>query len=568
MTMCHVDRVAQWMMTGAWVCLLGACGTLPMTPSPGHIAHAPAPAADIPKPVQRSVVLPPPQPAAPVETYSVVVHDVPVRELIFALARDAKINVDIHPDITGQVSLNAIDQTLVHILHRIARQSKLQYEWDGPNLVIMPDRPHVRHYHVDYVNMRRVAAGTVGIRSTVGSTGGVLGEAGSGQVRNESTFGIELVATNEFWITLTANLSALLAEEAGTGTGATAVAAAPTEPGVSRDIIVNRESGLIGVRGTARQHERVREFIEQVMNGARRQVLIEATIVEIELNDDYQAGVDWAQFGASDRGNTTVHQNLLGSGLSLAPSFNFDAVLWEGAAGSFKTTIRALSKFGDTKVLSSPRLMVLNNQSAVLKVVDEVVYFEISREVIEATATSAARTEYTSEIRTAPVGLVMMVTPQISGGDIVSLNVRPTVSRIIDFKPDPAARVFGDGVENLIPQIQVREMESVLRVPSGRTAVLGGLMQDDVRTRTSGVPGAARLPMFGNLFSYRDDVTRKSELVVFLRPVVIKNAGLDGDLADYRRYLPDLKAPLNRRHGLYRSMGSTNAAASTLEEVR
>lgn len=411
----------------------------------------------------------------------------------------------------------------------------------------------MRHYRVDYVNMSRTVAGTVGIRSTVGTTGGVVGETGGGGVRNESTFGIELASTNDFWTTLTANLTALIAEEGD------AAAAAGTEPGNSRNIIVNRETGLIGVRGTARQHERVREFLDRVMSGAQRQVLIEATIVEIELNDDYQAGVDWAQFGASDRGNTTVHQNLLGSDLSLAPSFKLDAVLWEGAAGSLKTTIRALSKFGDTKVLSSPRLMVLNNQSAVLKVVDEVVYFEISRETIEATATSAARTEYTSEIRTAPVGLVMMVTPQISDGDIVSLNVRPTVSRIIDFKADPAARIFGDGVENLIPQIQVREMESVLRVASGQTAVLGGLMQDDIRNRTSGVPGAARLPVFGNLFSYRDDVTRKSELVVFLRPVVIKSAGLDGDFADYRRYLPDPKEQLNSRSGMYPPLGAAAA---------
>lgn len=560
MTMRHVRRAARWAMLGAGFCLLGACGTLPATPSPGHITHTPAPpAADIPKPVQRSVTLPPPQPSAPVETYSVVVHDVPLRELLFALARDAKINVDIDPGITGQVSLNAIDQTLEHILHRIARQADVQYAWDGPNLVISPDRPHMRHYRIDYVNMSRVAAGTVGIRSTVGSTGGVVGETGGGGVRNESTFGIELASNNDFWATLTANLASLVAEEGDAAGGAAA------EPGTSRNIIVNRETGLIAVRGTARQHARVREFLDQIMSGAQRQVLIEATIVEIELNDDYQAGVDWAQFGASDRGNTTVHQDLLGSDLSLAPSFKLDALLWEGAAGSLKTTIRALSKFGDTKVLSSPRLMVLNNQSAVLKVVDEVVYFEISRETIEATATSAARTEYTSEIRTAPVGLVMMVTPQISEGDIVSLNVRPTVSRIIDFKSDPAARVFGDGVENLIPQIQVREMESVLRVASGQTAVLGGLMQDDVRNRTSGVPGAARLPVFGNLFSYRDDVTRKSELVVFLRPVVIKSAGLDGDFADYRRYLPDPKEQLNSRSGLYQSLGAPAAAPEAVQ---
>jgi general secretion pathway protein D len=557
MTTYPVLRFVRLILLGASVCLLGACGTLPATPSPGHITYAPAPpVTDIPKPVQRSVTLPPPQPSAPVETYSVVVHDVPLRELLFALARDAKINVDIDPGITGQISLNAIDQTLEHILHRVARQADVQYTWDGPNLVISPDRPHIRHYRVDYVNMSRAATGTVGIRSTVGSTGGVVGETGGGGVRNESTFGIELAATNDFWATLTANLASLVIEE-GDATGA-----ASSESGGPRNIVVNREAGLIGVRGTARQHTRVREFLDQVMSGAQRQVLIEATIVEIELNDDYQAGVDWAQFGASDRGSTTVHQNLLGSDLALAPSFKLDAVLWEGAAGSLKTTLRALSRFGDTRVLSSPRLMVLNNQSAVLKVVDEVVYFEISRETIEATATSPARTEFTSEIRTAPVGLVMMVTPQISAGDIVSLNVRPTVSRIVDFKADPAARVFGDAVENLIPQIQVRELESVLRVASGQTAVLGGLMQDDIRNRTSGLPGAARLPVFGNLFSYRDDVTRKSELVVFLRPVVIRNAGLDGDLAEYRRYLPDPNGQLNSRSGLYQSPGAPAAAAT------
>ena len=163
----------------------GACFQ-PMKPSAGHMRrNAPAgtPAATIPPPVQAVPTPPQPKPTARAETYSVVVNNVSVRELLFALARDAKVNVDIHPGITGTVTLNAIDQTLPQLLTRIAKQVDMRYELDGPNLLVMPDSPYLRIYRIDYVNMERadVRARQRLVRDRRPATGaGGAGGAGGG----------------------------------------------------------------------------------------------------------------------------------------------------------------------------------------------------------------------------------------------------------------------------------------------------------------------------------------------------------------------------------------------------
>ena len=142
---------------------LGGCFQ-PMKPSEGHLRDQPAPpAASIPPPVQSLPAPPRPKPALKPETYTVVVNQVNVRELLFALARDAKVNVDIHPGITGTVTLNAFDQTLPQLLSRIAKQVDMRYELDGPNLVVMPDSPYLRIYKIDYVNMQRETKGQVSV---------------------------------------------------------------------------------------------------------------------------------------------------------------------------------------------------------------------------------------------------------------------------------------------------------------------------------------------------------------------------------------------------------------------
>ena len=155
--------------------ILAGCGTTPIQPSDKHMQRPDGPpdaTTSIPDTVKRSVLLPPPKPANKVETYSVVVTNVPAQEILFALARDAKINLDIHPGIQGTVTVNAIDQTLPQILTRIARQVDMRYELNNGYLTVMPDSPYLHSYKIDYVNMTRDADGSISNSSLVGTAAG------------------------------------------------------------------------------------------------------------------------------------------------------------------------------------------------------------------------------------------------------------------------------------------------------------------------------------------------------------------------------------------------------------
>ncbi len=504
----------------AW--LLASCGaTMPPGESPAHLSRATGSASDIPTPVQQAPFLPAPKPTAPQETFTVTVTDVPVKELLFALARDAKLNLDIHPNVSGSVTLNAVKQTLPQILNRIAEQVSLRYDVIGPNLVVSPDVPHVRTYKIDYLNMTREAKSTVGVATEISTTGGSVGKGGSGggSAGNKSNTEVTISTTNNFWELLVQNINGIL----GAGEG---------------QVIANPLSSIVSVRATSRQHQQVQAFIDRMMSNVQRQVLVEATIVEVELGSSYQSGVDWNLISQSN--GFSAASSMVGANLGTPPALT---LTYDKPTGSFSTVfgaLKMLEQFGDVKVLSSPKIMALNNQTALLKVVDEKVYFTVTREEEAATTTTAAKTTFTSEVHTVPVGLIMTVTPQITDDDRVTVNVRPTISRITGYAIDPAPRLAKVEFDNLIPEIQIREMESLLKVDSGQIVVLGGLMQNRVNKSTSGVPLLSSLPWIGHLFSYKNDEYTKTELVIFLRPTVMHNAALSADLKKFQQYLPEL----------------------------
>ncbi len=284
-------------------------------------------------------MLAPPKAAAKTETYSVSVRNIPVQDLLFALARDAKINVDVHPGINGVVTINAIDQTLQQILTRISKQVDMRWELEGPNLLVMPDSPFLRNYKVDYVNMSRDVTGTVSINTQIASTSTSAGGAAAGGGGNNSSTSVKSTAQNNFWQSLEKNLKDILREsdkilpegssetviersdqQATTGTGAqngqsgksagstTSLAGSPNAASLQQQgttvvkrttfreassIIVNPEAGVVVVRATSRQHEKVQEYLDLVLTSARRQVIIEATIAEVRLSDNYQQGINW-----------------------------------------------------------------------------------------------------------------------------------------------------------------------------------------------------------------------------------------------------------------------------------
>lgn len=529
-------------------------------------------------------------PAANIDepTYSIVVYDTPVKEVLFAIARDSNLNIDIHPAIKGNVTLNAVNQTLPAILERLAKQVDLSYQLSGGVLSIAPDQPVLRTYAVDYVNLSRDTAGFIGAAAEIAGTGKGALEGGSNLSggSNSSRTGISSESKSHFWETLEKNIKDILAEtdkeimvKRGQSLSSTSQKAAnkadkktnketkqeSSKAELSKDldeaknefktlyagtVIVNREAGIVNVRATVKQHEKVQEFLEQVLASVRRQVLIEATIVEVRLNDSYQAGIDWAKIAGAGGGlsfgqqlGTQVTVNgLTGLPITTANAFGVKPVAGFVAAysntnsrfGNIAASINLLEQFGKTAVLSSPKLMVLNNQTAVLKVVDNLVYFTVKSDTVAGSSGSQAVTTYTSTAHTVPVGVVMTVTPQINRIGHVNINVRPTVSRVVGLANDPTP-----GLESQIPIIQVREMESMLQIVSGNTAILGGLMQDEALKNTDKVPVLSRLPILGKLFTGHNDASRKTELVIFLRPTVIVNASLESEaLSSYQRYLP------------------------------
>jgi len=488
-------------------------------PSSAHISSEPAiPSTNIPELVKQVPVLPEPDAIVELAKYTVVVHEVPVKEILFALARDAEINVDIHPMIDGFVTINAVDQTLPQILNRIARQVSLRYEIEDNNLIITPDAPYVLSYNVGYLNLSRETAGTVTVSTQIAS--GSSGEGGGGV--NTSTTNINSESNHNFWENLRRSILSVMAM-----------------PGESNDdaVVINPESGVVIVRATASQHQQVQGLIDQVLESVQRQVLVQATVVEVDLSDQFQAGIDWSIVDLSGSGFSvsTGAPGSLTSPLATSPGFVLDYLNPNSGGERIMAAVSLLSEFGNTRVLSSPQIMVLNNHTAVLKVVENFVYFEVDQEVIPATSPGVAPTFATTTTpQTVPVGLVMTVTPQISGDSSVTFNVRPTISSVVRTELDPNPSLTR---ENRIPVIRVREMESILRVNSNQVAVLGGLMQDTFVNNDRQTPFAGDIPILGNLFKSRRQELRKTELVIFLRPIVIRNASIDGELSDYRRFL-------------------------------
>ncbi|MCK9201163.1 MAG: pilus (MSHA type) biogenesis protein MshL [Gallionella sp.] len=557
--------------------ILAGCGTRPIQPSDKHIQRPVAQdtAADIPQALTRTVALPAPKYVAKAETYSVVVTNVPAQEILFALARDAKINLDIHPGIQGSVTLNALNQTLPQILTRIAKQVDMRYELDNGNLIVMPDTPYLHSYKIDYVNMSREADGTISNTSQLGS-GTTAGASATG---NNSSLSIKGVSKNHFWDTLTKNITDILretdkilpdgsSETVTEQTGSTdrivtdkkntakktGNETTPTQTTIQEgdskivtrrntfreaaSVIANPESGIITVRATGKQHEKVQEFIDQIMSSARRQVLIEATVVEVRLNDNYKQGIDWSLLQRNGTGFQLRQAATTGlPSANTANLFTLNYLNPSSRLGNLSASVALLESFGTVKVLSSPKLSVMNNQTAMLRVVDNKVYFIVNSSTTPCSpAPCTPIITYTTTVNTVPVGFTMSVTPQINDSDTVLLNVRPSITRLLAPAKDPTPGLI---IANEIPQTSTREMESVLKIDNNQIAVLGGLMEDRIDNFTDEIPGASRIPIAGELFKHRNDTSTKTELVIFLRPVVIKDASIEGDFSAYRNMLPD-----------------------------
>ncbi len=609
-------RVIAWGAISIALLLIGCAETV-VKPSDQHIQAQPT-AALPPMPLAIPPTSPTTRRREMTELYNVHVEQANARELLFALARDAKLDIDVATDIEGTVTLNLRNRTLPHILDRIADQIDMRWEIIDGTIRVRRDTPYARIYQVDYVNLSRASSSSISITTQIGgepslaSTSGSTASSGGGggaSGSNASAASLTTSSHNQFWGRLTETLNAILLNsapprstpslgttlltsssesappaspqttaQAASATNLNLVASPPPQqpqqspppsqatPNASTttatnaaSIVVNPETGIIVAFANEKQHRLIKEYLDRLQANASRQVLIEATVVEVSLNDEHQSGIDWGyvaraagfSFGVNSGLGVGILKNALGAsedirgpGLDLfgdernfpQSTQNSGVTIGWSNANNFAAAVKLLSNYGHTKVLSSPKITVVNNQTAVLRVADNVVYFQVEAQTTSGTAGSPATTTWTTTPKTVAVGLTMQITPQIDAYDMVSLAVRPSITRLQGYVRDPNPALTQ--VANLVPIVQTRELDSIVRVPSNSIVMMGGLMEDrESRTKT-GLPGLSDITGVDSLFGTKSVNTRKTELVIFLRPRVIYSADIEHDFRAAKGMLP------------------------------
>ncbi len=453
-----------------------------------------------------------------------VTESVPVRDVLMELVGKAGLNMQIDPRVQGGVIISAKDQPFGDVLKRICEMANLRYTIDGSFIHIEPDEPYQKSYRLDYLSLHRrttsdtsIATNVFDVDVTTNSATGGSSTTSASAKGNNSTAKVSAVSEADFWSEAEKSLSQILTSgETRKGS---------TKPAHS----VDRQAGIVTVYGTQKQHNAVEKYFAVLRRKASAQVLIDARIIEVELDDAYKSGIDWTgivhNLGARAAGAAASFGTL--------PAFGTNGFFTLGVDGNnnFGGMLNLVQTFGTTRVLSAPRLTVLNNQTAVMKVATNQVYFVTQAQFTTSTnATGALITTnpvYTSTPHTVPVGLVMTVQPSIdTESNRITMTLRPTISRVVGQVDDPSIGLnaamanVSDPVHSKIPVLAVREMDSVIQLHSGEIAVLGGLMQDSSVNQDQGIPGLADIYAIGNLFKSRDNEGKVSELVILLRATI------------------------------------------------
>lgn len=516
-------------------------------------------------------VAPPSDNLKPMPLVSISVNQtVPLRDALFELAEQANYDIELDPRISGSIIFTARERPFDVVIRRISEIAGLRYKFEDDTLRVELDTPYYETYKIDYLSYIRNNSSTISNDVSVVTGGGA--DTGS---RFEATSESQA----DFWGELEANLTQILGVGPTSGNlkskatpqitaapqstpavqpvaatdanGATTVQvqapqatlevnSLPTEPeetttgtapgqggGNGPSFAVNKQAGIISIFATERQHKQIKQYLETLRRSVTAQVLIEAKILEVGLSDEYAAGVSWGDLAGELTGGLIIDDGGVGARPSLNPAQLNPLTTFELAynKNNVQAVVDALSRFGTVRALASPRLTVLNNQSAVLNVATNEVYFELSIDVTTSDNTTQAQID--SDIRNVPEGVLINVQPSIDlDNQTVSMAVRPTVTRITRTVEDPSVQFAAaanniDGVSSNIPVVNVQEMDSVVSLHSGQAMLMGGLMQDRTDGTTNGIPVLSEVPLVGALFRNQVDQVQKTELVVFLKATIL-----------------------------------------------
>lgn len=510
---------ALWLV---WIALLGAIVVLP-----AHAATAATTATA----------------GASEETrFDLSVNNAPAAQVFLQLSSNSPWQVLVAPEVSGSVSLTLKDTTVPEALEALRELYGYDFRISGRRIYVQPNTVQTRLFRISYLPGRRQGTSDirvtsssisqVGAGATVGAGGGSGAASGntpaSPGARADDSAHVRTTSDADFWRDVEASLNAMLVTPEGGASG-----------GQRRSVVLNPAAGVIVVRATPAELRQVAAYLAAVQVSIERQVMLEAKILEVELGQDAQTGINWSAFGRAlggalsvgltQPGVTLQASGAIGSdGQQILPGSNLNASAsgrgFYGLAfqsANFAALLNFLDTQGRVQVLSSPRIATLNNQKAVLKVGSDELYVT---GVATSTVSSGNSTTSTPSVTLQPFfsGIVLDVTPQIGADGQVMLHVHPSISTVSEKQKNINLGSLGS-YQLPLAASTVSETDSIVRVPDGQIVAIGGLMTQQQSRETTGVTGLGQLPVVGGLFRQTSTVQRKRELVILMKPSVIRD---------------------------------------------
>ncbi len=524
-------------LLSALMLLVIGCSPIAPQPTPSETAmdklsrelDAPAPEREVPSAVSDALLSDTSTPPAlSQERFDLSVTDTPAKTFFLSLVEGTGTNIVVHPALTGTITLELKNVTVDDVLDVVREIYGYEYKYNNGIYTIFPRELHTEVFQIDYLDVKRV-----GLSDTSIAVGKIESNSGNNRNNNRSqnnqqydsglldllvdqegnqnkrgnnrsgnsTPGarVQTLSRTDFWSSLQHTVTALIG---GLTDG--------------RQVVVTPQAGMVIVKALPNELHSVRNFLERSELSVKRQVLLEAKILEVRLNDDYNAGINWNKItGALAYSYSDFRSRSSGSVIADSVSGSFDAVIGINEISDF---IDLLGTQGSVQVLSSPRVSTVNNQKAVIRVgSDEFFVTGISSD----TTTSAAAVINTPEIELTSFfsGIALDVTPQISDNGEVILHIHPVITEVRDqTKP---VQLGSQTFTFPLAFRDIRESDSIVRAQSGQVVVLGGLMQEVEDFEKRRYAGAGDIPLLGNLFRGKTTSTRKTELVILLKPSIV-----------------------------------------------
>ena len=491
--------------------------------------------------------------APPEPRLDLLVNNAQAREVFLAIVADTRYSMLMHPDVSGTLSVTLRGVTVTEALEAIRDVYGYDFKIEGRRIVVYAPTLQTRVFTINYPHALRVGNSELRVTSGssgssngnngnngatgTGATGGTSGASGTGGsgAQQQVNSRVTTSSQTDFWSELTEAVKGMVG------------------PGAGRNVIVSPQAGIMAVRAMPEELRQVSQFLKAAQVAVERQVMLEAKIVEVELRDGYQSGIDWSALRNSGRytgvagsvgGGTAnnvlingVTTNVPGFPTGVAPALADTLSLPVGTGGlfglalatdGFQAVLGFLETRGDVQILSSPRIATLNNQKALLKVgVDD--YFVTN--VTGGTAGTGAASGTAATAPTLPTltltpffsGIALDVTPQIDDGNNITLHVRPSVTSVTEKTKQVDLGSIGN-YKLPVASSTVNESDTMVRIQDGNIVAIGGLMQIETNRTSSGLPGSTDVPFLSSILGNRANSGRKKELVVLIKPTIIRNA--------------------------------------------